>query len=64
MMPASVAALIESLDRHFLTGCPSLSASQLRAHQQRGTCRECRHRAIAERQRAAKIRARELAASP
>jgi hypothetical protein len=37
--------LLESLDRHFLAGCASLSTSQLREHQATGTCPECRDRA-------------------
>jgi len=39
--------LLESLDRHFIAGCPSLSTSQLRAHQARGVCPECQARAAA-----------------
>ena len=45
--PLDAAELIESLDRHFLAGCPSLSTSQLRSHQARGFCRECVRRATA-----------------
>ena len=37
--------LLESLDRHFLAGCPELSTSQLRDHERTGTCPECRGRA-------------------
>ena len=37
--------LLESLDRHFMAGCPSLSTSQLRQHQASGSCPECRKRA-------------------
>jgi hypothetical protein len=40
--------LLESLDRHFLAGCPSLSTDQLREHQAKGTCLECRSRAARE----------------
>ena len=40
-----MADLLESLDRHFLAGCASLSTSQLREHQATGTCPECRDRA-------------------
>lgn len=39
--------LLESLDRHFMAGCPSLSTSQLRQHQASGSCRECGERAAA-----------------
>ena len=40
--------LLESLDHHF-AACPSLSASQLKQHWARGTCRECeRIAAVAE----------------
>lgn len=39
------AELLESLDRHFMAGCPSLSTSQLRKHQASGACRECTERA-------------------
>jgi hypothetical protein len=40
-------ALLESLDRHFIAGCPSLSTSQLREHQARGACADCESRAKA-----------------
>jgi hypothetical protein len=42
---ATAGELLESLDRHFLAGCPSLSTIQLREHEQDGTCYECRQRA-------------------
>jgi hypothetical protein len=41
----TAAELLESLDRHFLAGCPSLSTGQLREHKATGTCPECRERA-------------------
>ena len=40
--------LLESLDRHFLAGCPELSTAQLREHEATGTCPECRRRASRE----------------
>jgi len=43
--PVSSAQLLESLDRHFMAACPSLSTSQLREHETTGACRECRQRA-------------------
>lgn len=45
---AEAEALIESLDRHFAAGCPSLNGGQLRAHEATGSCPECRQRAAAE----------------
>ena len=33
--------LLESIDRHFMAGCPSISTSQLRQHQARGVCPAC-----------------------
>ena len=33
--------LLESLDRHFAAGCPTLSTKQLLQHWARGTCLEC-----------------------
>jgi hypothetical protein len=41
----TAADLLESLDRHFMAGCPSLSTSQLREHDASGACRECSERA-------------------
>ena len=41
----TAAELLESLDRHFLAGCKSLSTSQLREHEASGVCRECTERA-------------------
>jgi len=60
--PGNDEALLESLDRHFIAGCPSLSTSQLREHQSRGACRECETRARAA--RASARRASEPPASP
>jgi hypothetical protein len=37
--------LLESLNHHFLAGCPSLSTGQLREHKAAGSCPECRKRA-------------------
>jgi hypothetical protein len=37
--------LIESLDRHFMAGCPALSSGQLSEHEASGACRECTARA-------------------
>ena len=37
----AAARLLESLDRHFLAGCPSLSTSQLEQHRATGTCPDC-----------------------
>jgi hypothetical protein len=39
--------LLESLDRHFIAGCPDLSASQFREHDARGAFAECDQRAAA-----------------
>ena len=50
--------LLESLDRHFLAGCPSLSTSQLEQHEARGACREC-ERAAAVASLAVPVRAQE-----
>lgn len=41
----TAADLLESLDRHFMAGCPGLSTSQLREHEASGACRECSERA-------------------
>jgi hypothetical protein len=41
------ARLLESLDRHFLAGCPSLSARQLAQHRARGSCTDCTEGAAA-----------------
>jgi hypothetical protein len=41
----SAAELLDSLDRHFMAGCPSLSDTQLREHDATGTCPECVGRA-------------------
>lgn len=41
----SAEELLESLDRHFLAGCPALSTAQLREHEASGSCPECRDRA-------------------
>ena len=41
----TAAELIESLDRHFMAGCKSLSTSQLAEHEATGACRECSERA-------------------
>lgn len=48
----TAAELLESLDRHFIAGCPSLSTSQLREHKAAGSCPECRERAASEHQQA------------
>jgi hypothetical protein len=37
----AAARLLESLDRHFLAGCPSLSTSQLEQHKAAGSCPDC-----------------------
>jgi len=37
--------LLESLDRHFMAGCPALSGPQFRSHQATGTCPQCRAQA-------------------
>jgi hypothetical protein len=34
--------LLASLDRHFQSGCPSLSTSQLQQHRVTGSCPGCR----------------------
>ena len=38
--------IVGSISRHFLAGCPDLSASQLREHEATGTCPECRDRSL------------------
>jgi hypothetical protein len=45
MSEADAEQLLESLDRHFLARCPDLSTSQLREHEDIGSCAECRERA-------------------
>ena len=37
--------VVDSISRHLLAGCPSLSTGQLREHEATGTCPECRDRA-------------------
>ena len=44
--------LLESLDRHFLAGCASLSTSQLEQHRASGSCRDCTKGARAAREEA------------
>jgi hypothetical protein len=36
--------IVHSIDRHFLIGCPGITASQVREHKTRLLCRECDQR--------------------
>ena len=44
--------LLESLDRHFLSGCAGLNSSQMTQHRATGSCRDCTEEARAAREEA------------
>lgn len=38
--------LLESIDRHFMAGCPAINTTQYRQHEKAGICPECSARAL------------------